>query len=90
MKRDKPQLNAFLAGSCNSLMNTIGKAVRDVLFGSRLLTPILVAATTISTRAASLDLSHAKIFVANPQSRIETKAGEMLQDEIAKRTRISL
>src|SRR5262245_36634161 len=56
-------------------------------------TRLLVAAITLlalSTWAAPLDLSRAKILVANPRQSTSVKAAGLLKDEIEKRTRIVL
>ena len=51
----------------------------------------LVTAVTASAAAGQkIDLSHAKIVIADPHKKIQAKAADMLRDEIEKRTRISL
>ncbi len=49
---------------------------------------VVVFSTVVS--AAQIDLSKAKIVVLNPQKKIMANAGDMLGDEIDKRTRIGL
>src|SRR5436190_21099734 len=43
-----------------------------------------------SSRAASIDLSKARIVVLNPRQSTSVKAASLLKDEIEKKTRISL
>src|ERR1043166_1180156 len=49
-----------------------------------------IALTASALRAASVDLSHARIVVLNPRRSTAAKAAAMLRDEIEKRTRITL
>ncbi|MHC4619557.1 MAG: hypothetical protein ACYTEQ_17565, partial [Planctomycetota bacterium] len=53
---------------------------------------LALAVTVSATVSASqkIDLSHAKVVVLNPKSKIEANAADMLRDEIDKRTRIGL
>jgi hypothetical protein len=90
MKPSMPQSDPAGTRRRTSFLNTIAKGGREALYYSRFLISALIGISAISARAASLDLSRAKIFVANSQSRIEAKAAEMLRDEIEKRTRIGL
>src|ERR1051326_4061831 len=49
-----------------------------------------ISLTASALRAASVDLSHARIVVLNPRQSTAAKAAAMLKDEIEKRTRITL
>jgi hypothetical protein len=50
---------------------------------------ILVAAAATIAWGSRVDLSKAKIVVLNPEKKIMANAGDMLRDEIEKRTRIA-
>ena len=44
----------------------------------------------MASAAEMIDLSTAKIVVLDPANKIQANAGDMLKDEIEKRTRITL
>ena len=51
---------------------------------------VLVGIISVPVWAQNIDLSNAKIVVLNPKSKILANAGDMVSDEIVKRTRITL
>ena len=61
--------------------------MRNFLISSMVL---VLSLTTSFCQAQNIDLSRAKIVVLEPDKKIMANAGDMVSDEIAKRTRITL
>jgi hypothetical protein len=74
----------------NIVFKETGFVRRCMMSKSWVLSLALAVAVSATASAQKIDLSRAKVVVLDPRNKIKANAGDMLSDEIDKRTRIGL